>query len=111
MPYSVEVTVQEDSRANASFVIRPAVKFITIQGAALLGEVLTELITSRMDPDERGSFMLAITHNLPGNEATVGFARFEGLRRATGAAVLQQGLERGLNGDNQFVSPTSPIAR
>jgi hypothetical protein len=109
MPYSVEITLHNDPDANASFVIKPPIKFINPEGMALLGGVIKGIIADRMDSDEAGDFELAITHNLPDNEGTIGFARFVGLKRATGVVVLQQGLERGLNGDNNFVSPSSPL--
>jgi hypothetical protein len=62
-----------------------------------------------MAPGEDEDLELAITHDLPDNSVTVGRAHFRGLQLGTGAVVLQQALELGLNGTNDYVSPSSPI--
>ena len=62
-----------------------------------------------MGVDEDKDLKLSITHNLPDNSATVGRAHFRGLQLATGAVVLQQALELGLNGTTEFISPSSPL--
>lgn len=61
--------------------------------------------------EEAEGLRLSITHNLPDDSATVGRAYFDGLRRATGAVVSQQALELGLNGTDEYVSPSSPLRR
>lgn len=96
--YSVEVATHLDADAMATFIIRPVIRYISSETAAGLTDTVRQLILSRMDPDEADGLHLAIYHNLADNNGTVGFARFEGLRRATGAIVLQQALELGLNG-------------
>lgn len=106
--YSVEVTSHRDGDGHANFLIRPALKYISPEAAAGLTDVVRRIILERMDPDEANDLHLAIYHNLADGSATVGFAAFEGLRRATGVIVLQQALELCLNGTLDHVSPTSP---
>ena len=107
--YSVEVTKHDDPDAEASFLIRPPIRFISLESKEELVDVLRRLIKHRMGDSEDADLSLAITHNLADNSATVGRAHFRGLELATGAIVLQQALELGLNGTNTFISPNSPL--
>lgn len=111
MYYSVEITKHDDPDAEASFLIRPPISFLAPEAKEELVVTLCGLIRNRMGDNEDNDLRLAITHNLADDSATVGRARFHGLQLATGAVVLQQALELGLNGTNTFVSPTSPIRR
>ena len=107
--YSIEVTKQDDPDAEASFLIRPPISFLSPESKEELIDTLRELIRNRMGTNEDADLRLAITHNLADNSATVGRAHFRGLELATGTVVLQQALELGLNGTDAFVSPTSPL--
>jgi hypothetical protein len=107
--YQVEITKHDDPASAASFIIRPPVEFLANSSKNELEVVIRRMIISRMNTSEAESLELAITHNLPDNSATVGRAYFRGLQLATGAVVLQQALEYGLNGSNNFVSPASPL--
>jgi hypothetical protein len=107
--YSVEITKHDDPDTEASFLIRPPIYFLSPEAKEELVGTLRGLIKNRMGENEDNDLRLAITHNLADGSATVGRAHFRGLQLATGAVVLQQALELGLNGTNAFVSPTSPI--
>lgn len=107
--YSVEITKHDDPDAGASFLIRPSIHLLSEESKQELVDTLRELISNRMGDREDENLRLAITHNLADDSATVGRARFRGLELATGAIVLQQALELGLNGTNTFVSPKSPL--
>lgn len=107
--YSVEVTKHDDPNAEASFLIRPPINFLSPESKEELVDVLRGLIKNRMGANEDADLRLAITHNLADDSATVGRAYFRGLELATGAIVLQQALELGLNGTDTFVSSTSPL--
>lgn len=107
--YSVEITVHDDPQSAASFLIRPPIDYISDTAKDELTGVIRSNIVSRMNESEAESLRLAITHNLPDGSATVGRAYFRGLQLATGAVVLQQALEYGLNGSNEFVSEASPL--
>jgi hypothetical protein len=107
--YSVEISKHDDPDAEASFLIRPPIGFLSPESKEELVDVLRGLIKNRVGDDEDTDLRLVITHNLADDSATVGRAYFRGLELATGAVVLQQALELGLNGTSAFVSPTSPI--
>lgn len=109
MYYSVEITKHDDPDAEASFLIRPPISFLSSGAKQELVDTLRGLIKNRMGDNEDDDLRLAITHNLADDSATVGRAHFRGLQLATGAVVLQQALELGLNGTNTFVSTTSPL--
>ncbi len=107
--YSVEITKHDDPDAEASFLIRPPISFLSPKTKGELVDTLRSLIRNRLGDNEDDDLRLAITHNLADDSATVGRAHFRGLQLATGVVVLQQALELGLNGTNAFVSPTSPM--
>ena len=107
--YSVRITKHDDSYSEASFYIEPPIKFLSPEMQDRLAHIVRNLIRHRMAPGEDEDLELAITHDLPDNSATVGRAHFRGLQLGTGAVVLQQALELGLNGTNDYVSPSSPI--
>lgn len=107
--YKVRVTTHSDADAEASFYIEPPVRFLNPEAQQKLAYVVRNLILHRMGVDEDHDLRIDITHNLPDDSATVGRAHFRGLQLATGAVVLQQALELGLNGTNEFVSPESPL--
>ena len=109
MYYSVEITKHDDPDAEASFLIRPPISFLGPEAKEELIDILRGLIQNRMGDTEDNNLSLAITHNLADHSATVGRAHFRGLQLATGVVVLQQALELGLNGTNEFISPTSPL--
>lgn len=108
--YSITVKRHDDPMRGASFWIEPAVQWVTEEeGAERLTAVIRRLILDRMYEDEDKGLALAITHNFADGSATVGRANFEGLARATGVVMLQQALELGLNGTDQFISSNSPL--
>lgn len=109
MYYSVEVTKHNDPDAEASFLIRPPIRYLGSDSREELEGTLRGIIRNRMGNGEDNGLRLMITHNLADDSATVGRAHFRGLERATGVIVLQQALELGLNGTNDFVSPASPL--
>ena len=107
--YSVEITKHDDPDAEASFLIRPPIRFLSPENKEELVETLRGLIRNRMGNNEDADLGLSITHNLADDSATVGRAHYRGLELATGIIILQQALELGLNGTIDFVSPTSPL--
>jgi hypothetical protein len=107
--YSVTVTTHDDPSGEASFLIEPPIKFLSDEKRDELVATIRNIILSRMGKDEDEGLQLSITHNLPDDSATVGRAKFYGLQLATGVIVLQQALELGLNGTNDYVSPDSPL--
>jgi len=111
--YDVEITIHDDPYNAASFYIRPPIRYAqdvpTEDSRKLLEEELRATIRERMDPDEADSLTLSLNHELSDGSATVGRARFKGLHRATGVIVLQQALEKTLNGTRNFISQNSPI--
>lgn len=107
--YSVTITIHDDPDRAASFLIEPPIRFLSDEKRDELVGVLRQLILNRMGKNEDGGLELSITHNLPNDRGTVGRARFDGLQSATGATVLQQALELGLNGTNEYISPASPL--
>ena len=107
--YKVRVTTHDDPDSEASFYIEPPVRFVSPEAQQKLVEVVRNLIQNRMGVGEDDELRLDITHNLPDDSATVGRAHFRGLQLATGVVVLQQALELGLNGTNDFISPESPL--
>lgn len=109
MYYSVEITKHDDPDAEASFLIRPPIRFLDPEAKEELIDTLRRLIKNRMGDTEDTDLRLAITHNLADDSATVGRAHFRGLQLATGAVVLQQALELGLNSTDTFISTTSPL--
>jgi len=107
--YSVTITKHDDPDAEASFRIEPPVRFVSPEMRHELVEVVRKLIINRMGEEEAEFLKMSITHDLPDGSATVGRAHFKGLELGTGAVVLQQALELGLNGTNQYISPSSPL--
>jgi hypothetical protein len=111
--YDVEITIHDDPYQAASFYIRPPIRYargVPIEvSRELLEEDLRKTVLERMDPDEADSLSLSLNHELPDGSATVGRARFKGLHRATGVIVLQQALEKTLNGTKNFISTNSPL--
>lgn len=107
--YSVEITKHADPDAEASFLIRPPIDYLSPESKSELVDVLRQLIRNRMGDDEAEGLSLSITHNLPDHSASVGRAYFRGLQLGTGVIVWQQALELGLNGTNGFASPRSPL--
>ena len=107
--YSVRITKHDDPDSEASFYIEPPVKFLNSETQRQLADTVRTLILNRMGTGEDDDLQISITHNLPDESATVGRAHFRGLQLATGVVVLQQALELGLNGTNDYVSPSSPI--
>lgn len=108
--YSVKITKHDDPDAEASFLIEPPIRILSPEMQRELVEVLKRLIINRMGEDDAEDLKLSITHNLPDDSATVGRAHFKGLELGTGVVVLQQALELGLNGTDQYVSPSSPLS-
>lgn len=107
--YSVRVTQHDDPDSEASFHIEPPIRYLDPEMQQALVETVRKLILNRMGVDEDRDLRLSITHNLPDDSATVGRAHFRGLQLATGAVVLQQALELGLNGTTDFISLSSPL--
>lgn len=107
--YSVKITKHDDPDSGASFHISPPISYLGPESRAELEATVRQLILDRMGNGEDYGLRLAITHDLPDHSATVGRAYFRGLQLATGIIVLQQALEKGLNGSNEFVSPASPL--
>lgn len=111
-PYSVNIKSSSDATCDVVFEIRPPVSFLTEEARIAFGQNVLHLINRRADDANNvlEAGRVEITHNLPNQGASVGYARIDALRYGSGLEIFTQALLLALNGEvpNLYSNGTAP---